>query len=264
MPVDVSGLVVGVNAIAAGGTHTCALTSPGGVKCWGYNYYGQLGDGTNLDRLAPVDVTGLGSGVKAITAGDSHTCAIASSGGVKCWGKNLDGQLGDGTNGNRAFPVDVPGLGSGVKAIDANYSHTCALTSSGGVKCWGYNYFGQLGNGTTSNSSLPVDVSGLGSGVNSIAAGGSHSCALMLSGSVKCWGYNYDGELGNDDHYEKHTPVNVFGFESGINAISTGSYHSCALSSSGGVYCWGNNYSSQIGDGSGLKITPVSVLGTPQ
>ena len=145
---DVSGLASGVTAVAAGGRHTCAVTTTGGVKCWGENAFGQLGDGTNNWSNVPVDVTGLASGVAAVAAGDAHTCAVTTAGGVKCWGDNLYGKLGDGTNTPSSVPVNVSGLASGVTAIAAGKFHSCALTTAGGVKCWGSNYSGGLGDGT--------------------------------------------------------------------------------------------------------------------
>jgi alpha-tubulin suppressor-like RCC1 family protein len=206
-PVDVSGLSSGVIAISAGRNHTCALLSSGGVKCWGDDMYGDLGDGKHQQENQPVDVSGLSSGVIAVSAGGNHTCALLSSGGVKCWGNNAWGQLGDGTRDNKFIPVDVSGLStSGVVAISAGGSHTCALLSSGGVKCWGINEFGQLGKGESNGSeilkdnlfsTIPIDVVGLSSGVTAISAGGAHTCALMNSSGIKCWGDNFSGQLGN-------------------------------------------------------------------
>jgi regulator of chromosome condensation (RCC1) repeat-containing protein/Regulator of Chromosome Condensation (RCC1) repeat protein len=245
------GLTGGVTAIAAGGSHTCALTSSGGVKCWGANYQGQLGDGTTADRSVPVDVSTLGSGISAISAGASHTCALTVGGGVKCWGYNYDVPVD--------VPVDVSGLASGVTAIAAGYVHTCALTGMGGVKCWGSNYVGELGNGSTTDSSVPVDVSGLASGVTAIAAS-RHSCALMSGGGVKCWGSNHHGQLGNTTMPVSLVPVDVLGLASGVSAIAAGEIHTCALMNGGGVKCWGDNYVGQLGIGTPCDSSvPVDV-----
>ncbi len=156
------GLGGAVTAIAGGDGHSCALTNSGDVKCWGWNAYRQLGDGTTSDRLTPVDVRGLASRVTAIAAGAVHTCALTRAGGVECWGVNSVGQLGDGTTDIRLTPVGVSGLSSGVTALAAGSGHSCALTSVGGVECWGSNFRGELGDGTIRDRDKPVDVIGLG------------------------------------------------------------------------------------------------------
>ncbi len=261
-PVDVAELESGVAAVVADGFHTCALTTAGGVKCWGRNNYGQLGDGTTTDRSTPMDVVGLGSGAVTIAAGESHTCAVSTAGGVKCWGLNQSGQLGDGTTTNRLTPVDVVGLASGVTAIAAGGYHTCAVLTVGGVKCWGGNWLGQLGDGTTTDRSTPVGVTGLGTGAAAIAAGDQHTCALTAAGGVKCWGWNVYGQLGDGTTTDRNTPVDVAGLGSGATAIAVGSVHVCALTAAGGAKCWGWNGAGQLGDGATFqRSTPVDVAG---
>ena len=260
--VDVSGLSTGVSATTAGSSHTCALTSGGGVRCWGDNLLGQLGDGTQTSRLTAVEVSGLSSGVSAIAAGEWHTCGLTTKGGLKCWGGNGWGQLGDGTTGIRLTAMDVGGLGSGVSAVATGRNHTCALTTSGGLKCWGNNASGQLGDGTTTYSSIRVDVSGLSSGVGAIAAGAAHTCALTSSGGVKCWGYNAFGQLGDGTRTNRLTAVDVVGLGSGVTAIAAGAYHTCALTTAGGVKCWGDNFYGQLGDGTTtVRLTAMDVVG---
>jgi alpha-tubulin suppressor-like RCC1 family protein len=265
--VDVVGLTSGVSNVMSGNqSYSCALLNSGGIKCWGYNGYGQLGDGTGTDRLTPVDVTGLTSGVIAIaakgTTAGPHTCALLATGGVKCWGYNGDGRLGDGSTTNRLTPVDVSGLTSGVTAIGTGGAHTCALLATGGVKCWGGNGYGQLGDGTTTQRNSPVDVSGLTSGVAAISAGGQHTCALLVTGGVKCWGDNAYGQLGDNSMTSHSTSVDVSGLTSGISAITTGENFSCAILTSGGAKCWGDNWAGQLGDNSRTdRLTPVDVSG---
>jgi len=283
-PVNVSGLGSGVTAIAAGIRHTCALTSAGGVTCWGYGR-GPLGDGTTERRTAPVNVSGLSSGVVAVAAGNDASCAVTSAGGVKCWGHNTGGQLGDGTTVDRLTPVDVVGLGSGVKAVasGAGYNRTCALTTVGAVKCWGRGTLTPvdvpgLGSGVTAVTSscaltsaggvkcwsrdelMPADVPGLSNGVAAIASG-FHNCALLGAGGVKCWGFNDHGQLGDGTTYDTAIPVDVKGLHGRATAIAAGSFNTCALLSTGAVECWGAG-SGALPDGTIVdRLRPVGVVG---
>ncbi|MGB8386067.1 MAG: hypothetical protein WCG47_33335, partial [Dermatophilaceae bacterium] len=257
-PVDVVGLTSGVRAISAGSLSSCAITSGGGVKCWGYGKFGELGTGTRDTSLSPVDVVGLTSGVTAIAMGDAFSCALTANGGVKCWGSIMVEPL---VTTPSLFPVDVAGLTSGVIAIAAGYDHACALTTLGGVKCWGYDRSGQLGNGSTANTSVPVDVIGLGSGVSAISAGFRDTCALTTRGAVKCWGYNGYGQLGDGSTISSSVPVDVTGLGSGVRAVNAGNIHSCAITSGGGAKCWGSNILGQLGHGTGNSRTPVGVVG---
>jgi alpha-tubulin suppressor-like RCC1 family protein len=248
----------GRTAITAGRSHSCAVTSTAGVDCWGDNLYGQLGDGTLLSRWTPVAVVGLPGAVKAISASGDHTCALTKAGGVACWGSNSHGQLGDGGTTDSPVPVDVVGLSTGVRAISAGYAHTCAITKDGAALCWGANYNGALGDGTTTDRLTPVVVSGLAAGVVSISAGGDDSCAVTTAGAAKCWGANYRGVLGDGTTTTRLTPVNVVGLTRGVVAISAGAYVTCAITDAGAAKCWGSN----VGDGTRLdRLTPTQVVG---
>ncbi len=260
--VPVSGLAGDVVTVTAGGWHTCALTSAGGVKCWGLNNFGQLGDGTLTNRTTPVNVSGLASGVAAVSAGGWHTCALTSAGGVKCWGWNNHGQLGNGTTTDSTTPVNVSGLASGVAAISAGRSYTCAVTTAGGARCWGLNEYGQLGDGTVTERTTPMNVSGLSSGVALVAAGRHHTCAVTTAGAGKCWGLNFAGQLGNGTTNNSTTPVNVSGLSSGVAKVAVGESSTCALTTAGAVKCWGNNDHGQLGDGTfSNHSTPANVSG---
>ena len=260
-PVDVVGLTSGVAAVSAGGYHTCALTTTGGLKCWGRNLFGQLGDGTTTNRTTPVDVVGLTSGVSAVSAGEDHTCALTTAGGVECWGRNNHGQLGDGTTTDRTTPVDVVGLPSGTAVVSAGLTHTCVVTTAGGAKCWGDNVFGQLGDGTTVDRVVPTDVTALTSGAAAVSAGFRHTCALTTAGGAKCWGSNFVGQVGDGTTTDRTEPVDVTALTSGVAAVSAEILYTCAVSTAGGAKCWGRN-GGKLGDGTTTdRTTPTDVVG---
>ncbi|MHB1138719.1 MAG: RCC1 domain-containing protein [Microthrixaceae bacterium] len=259
-PVDVPGLTSGVAHISSGEHHTCAVTDAGAVKCWGKNDGGQLGDDTTSNSFTPVDVVGLGSGIASVEVGDRHTCAVTTSGGVKCWGLNYGGQLGDDTDTSSSVPVDVLGLGAGVASVELGTLFSCAVTTAGGVKCWGYNQFGQIGDGTNTDRWTPTQVSGLTSGVSALSAGDLKICALMTSGGVKCWGNNSSGGLGDGTKDPRSVPVDVVGIST-ATSVGSGQYHACAVLAGGDAKCWGYNWGWQLGDGTQVeRPVPVDVF----
>jgi alpha-tubulin suppressor-like RCC1 family protein len=267
-PVSVSG-IANATKISVGSYYSCALLSGGAVKCWGYNYDGELGNGSTIDYSStPVSVSGI-STASQVSAGRYHSCALLSGGAVKCWGYNYDGELGNGsTIDYSSTPVSVSGISTATQISGGGY-HSCALLSGGAVKCWGNNGYGELGNGSTiDSSSTPVPVSAI-STATQISGGGHHSCALLSDSTVECWGYNGYGQLGNDSTNNRSTPVQVKGVGgtgtlSNVTQISGGGYHSCALLVGSTVECWGDNEYGQLGDGSTSdRWTPVSVTGLP-
>lgn len=260
LPVDVLNLTSTVVQVTIGSMHTCVLTSLGGVKCWGQNVRGQLGNGTMMDSDVPVDVGGLGSGVTVVEVGHYHGCAVTIDGKAFCWGANSSGQVGNGSRTDASVPTDVTVFG--VLAVSSGDSHTCVLTNLGSVKCWGSNYYGQLGNGSFTDSATPVNVNGLNTGIVAIATGYSHSCVVTSLGGVKCWGNNQDGQLGNGSTSRSAVPVDVIGLSSGVMAVTAGFGHTCALMSNRSVKCWGNDDYGQLGNGlSPASNTPSDVPG---
>ena len=277
-----SGALAGktVTNITAGYNHTCAVLSDGTAACWGDNGNGQLGNGTNASSNTPVAVTTgalAGKTVTNINAGDYHMCATTSDGTAACWGDNGYGHLGNGTNASSNTPVAVTGGALAGKTVTnvtaggnrqysnmAKLNHSCALLSDGTVACWGANQFGQLGNGTTINSTTPVPVTDdalTGKTVTDITAGVAHTCAVLSDGTVACWGYNSNGQLGNGTTINSTTPVPVTGGAltgKTVTNITAGFGHTCAVLSEGTVACWGYYEDEGL---SGGTDTPVAVTG---
>jgi len=243
--------------VTAGADHTCAIVTGGILKCWGANAYGQLGDGTFANRGTPVDVVGLDQPIRAVSAGAFHTCAITATGGVKCWGQNDVGQLGDGSSyprSNRNVPVDVVGLSSGIASVAAGGAHTCAVTTGGEMSCWGGNGWGQLGDGTPFDSSVPVRIR---SHVASIAAGAFGTAAVATDGRVVYWGVDGQKSACSPPPFPVcrnvpnsfRTPTAASFLPVGVTAVSSASsyrspyyaasYTLCAIAPGGRVMCWG-------------------------
>ncbi len=274
--------------LTAGSSHSCALLDNGALKCWGDNTYGQLGLGDTVNRgdaanemgdALPVVDLGTGRVVIALTAGQSHSCALLDNGEVKCWGDNFTGQLGLGDTNSRGDAANEMGdtlptvdLGSGrmAVAISAGTEHSCALLDNGEVKCWGYNSYGQLGLGDIDDRGDAANGMGdalgavdLGAGRTAVMlqAGSLHTCALLDNDAVKCWGYNSNGRLGLGDTEHRGDAPNELGdllpeidFGNGRTAVSLtvgarGARHNCARLDNGAIKCWGYNGNGQLGLG---------------
>jgi alpha-tubulin suppressor-like RCC1 family protein len=232
--------------IAAGSAHVLALKDDGTVWAWGANDYGQLGDGTAIDRRTPVQVRGL-SGVKAVAAGLMYSVALLDDGTVRAWGYNKNGQLGDGeTSRYEPAPVKVAGL-SGIVKVFAGYSHNFAIDGSSNVWAWGTNDLGELGDGTSTSRATPVRLEGL-SGIREIAPGSSYTIALSGDGTVLAWGENYGGWLGDGGSVTRMQPVAVKGLDH-VTTIATGQGISFAARDDGTVVAWGLNEAGLIGNG---------------
>ncbi len=268
---------VSISKVSIGGGHTVVLKGDGTVWASGYNWYGQLGDGTNTTRTSPVQVIGAAggtsvlTGITSIAAGDNHTLALKNDGTVWAWGVNSSGELGDTTTNHRYFPVQVfDGSGvsylSGVTAIYAGASHNFVKKSDGTVWTWGYNWNGQLGDGSYTNRAVPVQVkavngSGFLTGISTIFPGPNCTFALNPDGSVLAWGYNAYGQLGDGTTTQRNTPVLAVNI-SNVVSLASGTNHTLAVKSDGTVWAWGYNGYGQLGDGTTAnKTTPVQVRG---
>ncbi len=284
IPVQVIPANSNVTALAVGALHTCAVLNKKQVKCWGHNYNGELGDGTKINRLKPVSVTEiLPSKIDSIATGDGYTCILANqgvqcwgnapshpilpysgvtqlstgsdhacvviNGGVSCWGSVYDGQLGNGESGFKTYTTPVQAIppNSGVTQVSASQgNHTCAVIKSG-VKCWGNNYSGQLGNGSTTRSTIPVQTIAFNSKVTAIATGSNHTCAVV-NGGIKCWGSSTSGKLGiGSPASDQLKPAQTILPSMGITSVVVGSSHTCATQTNK-LFCWGSNIFGQLGN----------------
>jgi alpha-tubulin suppressor-like RCC1 family protein len=210
--------------------------------------------------LSPVRVTALGSSVAQVTAGFLHTCARRADATVWCWGENFAGQLGDGTTSSRAMPVQVAGLVGAVAEVSAGGGHSCARQTDGTLWCWGFNVTGQLGDGTATDRLTPIQVSALGTTVTEVSAGAEHTCARRTGSTLWCWGRNHFGQVGDGTFADRAAPVQVAALEASVAQSSAGYSHTCARKTDGTLWCWGANFSGQLGDGTETeRLIPVEV-----
>jgi alpha-tubulin suppressor-like RCC1 family protein len=244
-------------SISATDGHTCASMSGGEVDCWGASYL------PKTQSNVPVQVSGIVRDSAAVQASIRYNCALLVGGKIECWGDDGYGQLGNGRTEDSATPVKVRGIAN-ARAISTGGYHACAVLASGGIDCWGRNVRGALGDGSLSDSSTPVPVSGITNAV-SVSAGyiDDETCAVLATGTIKCWGSNKQGQLGDGTTIDRTRPVTVEGITN-ATAVAAAGNHACAVLQTGALNCWGANDDGQLGNGTtttSLTPTPVKGLG---
>ena len=266
-----------ITRIEVGGSHACVLHRDRTITCAGANWYGNLGNGEFGTSIswAPVKVVGIDDAVD-VSLSFAHTCAVHATGEVSCWGRNDDGQLGNGTDGaenNSNTPVKVLGITDAVNISAGNISLNCVLHETSEVSCWGSNQRSELGTSediggiysSVDHFAVPVKIEGI-TDATAVSAGNNHACVLHETGEVSCWGSNGLGELGADliANDQSATPQKVDGITD-AKSISAGGSHTCVIRESGEVTCWGWNEQGQLGDGqiydNTNSFTPVRVFG---
>ena len=270
-PVKVAG-IEDATAVAAGHWHTCALHATNRVSCWGNNNDGQLGNGESgnpeASSAAPILVEAITDAV-AIDVGREHSCAVHRNGEMSCWGDNWRGELGDGRYGHdfdSSLPVRVRDIYNAV-SVSAGTANTCALLATGEVSCWGDNELGQVGNGQSIQTSLepvspfPSIVPDINDATE-ISVGETFACAKREAGEISCWGSNSLGQLGSFEAADMSAmPISTLEdvARDGIELVTAGSFHACAVLRDGGVVCWGDNLFGQLGNGQERTYEPKKV-----
>jgi alpha-tubulin suppressor-like RCC1 family protein len=256
-PVNVTGMGADVSAVVAGAGHTCAVQADQ-LQCWGDNLAEQLGELRRPTLYAPVAIAA--PTFSKIAGGESYSCGLSGD-AVYCWGSNAFDTLGDASGPlGHAAPGPVTGLTSGVTAFSARDRHACAI-KAGALYCWGWNFYGGYGNGSTSSSPTPVAIPAMAADVTAVAVGGQHTCAVK-AGALYCWGNNTEGQLGDSTRTKSLTPGSVPGMSNNVTAVAAGHYNTCAIKA-GALWCWGDNTSWSLGDGTttdrDLPILPVGM-----
>ena len=268
-PVQVS-LGASATSVSAGGNMSCARTAVQ-LVCWGRNNKGQLGrgfvqsnSGMSLDIVPAVPGT---FDTSSVSAGTEHTCAASAAGEVWCWGEGGRLQLGNTTNsGSQNTPQRTDALGDTAVQVTTGAQFSCARLTGGSVWCWGDNQSGQLGRGSTSpsSSSAPTAVAGTGN-VSVLSAGGKHACTVTTAGAVRCWGANASGQVGDASFVDAYSPKDVTGVSGTAVDVAAGGTHTCAVTQTGAVQCWGDNTFGQLGTGDNTSrnaATAVTGLAT--
>ena len=277
-PIDITDqfdLVTGetIISVSLGYDHSTALTSLGRLFSWGNNDYGQLGNGSTTRSSIPIDITGnfnlsFEEEIISVSLGNRFTSVLTSKGRIFTWGYNGYGELGDGSTNDSKYPIDITAQfnlneGEMITSLELGYYHSSVLTSENRVFTWGNNNYGQLGNNTTNNSSIPIDITAqfnlnAGEIITSVELGYNHSSALTSENRMFTWGVNSSGQLGTSTNISSIIPIDItseFIFNAGevIISVNLGSTHSSALTSMGRLFTWGSNGSGELGDGTQIS-----------
>ncbi len=261
VPVSVAGISSATD-VSAGDRFSCARLTNAEVWCWGLNSAGKLGNATTANSPVPVQVS-LSVAAMSVSAGFEHACVRTVSARAHCWGNGFRGQLGNGATTPSLVPVAVTGL-TNVTAVSAGTSHTCARLADGTVRCWGAGANGQLGNNGVADSNVPVVVNlitaALPNATSVSAAGGGSTCARMSDATLRCWGFNSSGQLGDNTSTQRREPVSVLGVSA--TTVETGRVHACARMLDETVQCWGAGENGRLGYGGAFgRLTAVAVVG---
>ena len=255
---NVGGVIINVIQVSLGSHHSCAISVNNTLYCWGRGEFGRLGLGDELDRMTPQAVS-IPGGVTAVSAGPEHTCSVSVSGNLYCWGQGVLGQLGNGESGFGYYetsPILVSGVGSSVTDVGTGVNNTCAI-ASGEVYCWGWNNTGNVGNGVPGVYNTPQLVNTLSNNNVLITMTGTHVCALTADSNAYCWGTNNHGQAGVGSTNNQQFPSLVSSLEGEVAYISAGHSHTCAVTTSNALYCWGFNSYGQVGDGTFSTNKPL-------
>jgi len=234
--------------VSAGAQHTCAVETNGNLFCWGTGLGGRLGHGSGLSSFVPVQESSQAVDWAQVSAGAAHTCAVKTDGRLFCWGTGNSGRLGDGSTSNSSVPVQESSQGVDWAQVSAGATHTCAVKTDGRLFCWGAGGDGRLGDGSTSNSSVPVQESSQGVDWAQVSAGAAHTCAVKTDGRLFCWGAGGSGRLGDGSTLSSAAPVQEFSQGEGWVQVSAGLSHTCAVKTDGRLFCWGDGGSGRLGD----------------
>ena len=248
--------------VSGGSNHTAAIKTDGTLWLWGYNSYGQLGDNTIVNKSSPVQTIAGGTNWKQVSSGGSkHIAAIKTDGTLWTWGYNSYGQLGDNTAVSKSSPVQTISGGTNWKLVSSGAYHTAAIKTDGTLWTWGYNSLGALGDNTAVNKSSPVQTIAAGTNWKLVSGGAFHTTAIKTDGTLWTWGYNNNGQLGDNTRVNKSSPVQTISGGTNWKLVSSGYYHTTAIKTDGTLWLWGYNSYGQLGDGTiANKSSPVQTI----